>query len=109
MSTAYALTQPRGGAVHVPAHERVVLAKGATLLIVPSHEVPLISFYAVVRGGPLGDSSEGLASIVAGLLEKGAGARDAFAFADAVEGAGGNFNVVTGSEALSVSGQFLAR
>lgn len=109
MNTAYAMTQPSGGAVHVPAHERVVLPNGITLLIVPSRDVPLISFHAVLRGGPLSDAKPGVASLVAGLLEKGAGARDAFAFADAVEGAGGNFTVNTGAESLSVSGQFLAR
>jgi len=114
MSTAYALTQPAGGAVHVPAHERVVLPNGITLLIVPSRDVPLVAFQAVLRGGPLGDdftgrAKPGVASLVAGLLEKGAGSRDAFAFADAVEGAGGNFSVVAGHEALSISGQFLAQ
>jgi predicted Zn-dependent peptidase len=109
MNTAYALTQPSGGAVHVPAHERVVLPNGITLLVVPSHDVPLISFHAVFRGGPLGDAKPGVASLVAGLLDKGAGPRDAFQFVDAVEGAGGSFSTVTGTEALSISGQFLAR
>lgn len=109
MSTAYAFTHPGGGAVQVPAHERVVLPNGITLLIVPCRDVPLLAFQAVLRGGPLADTKPGVASLVAGLLEKGAGSRDAFAFADAVEGAGGNFSVATGTEALSVSGQFLAR
>ena len=117
MSTAYALSRPAPGAVHVPPHERMVLSNGATLIVVPSCDVPLVAFQAVVRGGPLCDSSggsaseciAGVSSIVAGLLEKGAGDRDAFAFADAVEGAGGNFSVTPGSEALSISGQYLAR
>jgi zinc protease len=117
MSTAYALSKPASGAVQVPPHERIVLPSGATLIVVPSRDVPLVAFQAVVRGGPICDprgSSEseciaGVASIVAGLLEKGAGERDAFAFADAVEGAGGNFSVAAGSEALSISGQYLAR
>lgn len=51
----------------------------------------------------------GTASLVAGLLEKGAGDRDAFAFADAVEGVGGNFSVSAGAEAISINGQYLAR
>jgi zinc protease len=117
MSTAYALTKPAVGAVHVPPHERLVLPNGATLLVVPRDDVPLVAFQAVVRGGPLcdlriGHESEcipGVGSIVAGLLEKGAGERDAFAFADAVEGAGGNFTVTTGSEAISINGSYLAR
>ena len=117
MSTAYALTQPAPGAVQVPPHERVVLPNGITLLIVPRRDVPLIAFQAVLRGGPLcdpvgdraGEGISGVASLVSGLLEKGAGDRDAFAFADAVEGAGGNFSVSPGSEAISISGQYLAR
>src|SRR5262245_48705839 len=109
MNTAYALTQPGGGAVQIPAHERVILRNGVTLLIVPSRDVPLISFHAALRGGPVLDTRAGVASLVAGLLEKGGGARDAFAFADAVEGAGGSFSAVTGTEGISVSGQFLAR
>src|ERR1051325_5898821 len=117
MSTAYALTQPTHGAVQVPPHERMVLPNGATLIVMPRRDVPLVAFQAVVRGGPLcdprgRDESEcvaGVASMVAGLLEKGAGERDAFAFADAVEGAGGNFTVTPGSEALSINGQYMAR
>ena len=54
------------------------------------------------RGDAPSECVAGVASIVAGLLEKGAGERDAFAFADAVEGAGGNFSVTSGSEALSI-------
>jgi predicted Zn-dependent peptidase len=103
--------------VQVPPHERIVLPNGATLIVVPRRDVPLVAFQAIVRGGPLCDprgcvESEciaGVSSIVAGLLEKGAGERDAFAFADTVEGAGGNFSVTPGSEALSIHGQYLAR
>lgn len=117
MSTAYALTRPAPGAVQVPPHERMVLPNGATLIVVPRRDVPLVAFQAVVRGGPVCDprgrsESEcvaGVGSLVAGLLEKGAADRDAFAFADAVEGAGGNFTVTPGSEAISINGQYLAR
>ncbi len=99
------------GSVRVPAHERVVLANGITLLIVPRREVPLVAFHAVLKGGALGDpvGKPGVAALVAGLLEKGGGGRDAFAFADAVEGAGGSFLAAPGAESISVSGQFLAR
>jgi predicted Zn-dependent peptidase len=50
-----------------------------------------------------------VASLLAGLLEKGAGKRDAFAFADAVEGVGGSFNASASAESISIRGQFLAR
>lgn len=97
--------------VRVPAHERIVLENGLTLILVPRRDVPLVAFNAVLRGGesdtPSGKS--GLASLVAGLLEKGAGARDAFGFADAVEGVGGTFHAGAGPESITLRGQFLAR
>ena len=64
---------------------------------------------SAIRAATPSECVAGVASLVAGLLEKGAGERDAFAFADAVEGAGGNFSVTPGAEALSISGQYLAR
>jgi zinc protease len=42
-------------------------------------------------------------------LEKGAGERNAYAFADVVEGVGGSFGAGAGPEAITVRGQFLAR
>ena len=70
-----------------------------------------MAFNAVLRGGGLADPGRrpGVASLVAGLLEKGAGKRDAFAFADAVEGVGGSFSAVADPESITVRGQFLAR
>src|SRR5260370_32290565 len=80
--------------VNVPAHERVVLANGMTLIVMPRHDIPLVSFNAVLRGGESAGApgKSGVASLVAGLLEKGAGKPDGFAFVDAVYRAGGNFN-----------------
>ncbi len=97
--------------VTVPPYTRSVLPNGTVLLVMPRKDVPLIAFTALLRGGSVADpqSKPGLASITAGLLEKGAGARDAFAFADAVEGAGGSFTAAAGTEAITVSGQFLAK
>jgi zinc protease len=97
--------------VQVPAHERIVLDNGITLIVMPRREVPLIAFSAVLRGGTLADpaAKPGVASLVAGLLEKGAGSRDAFEFADAVEGVGGSFGASAGSEAITIGGQFLSR
>ena len=97
--------------VRVPEHERLPLGEGAALILVPRRDVPLVAFNAVLRGGALGDpaSRSGVASLVAGLLEKGAGERNAYAFADVVEGVGGSFGAAAGPEAITVRGQFLAR
>ena len=97
--------------VKVPAHQRFVLPNGLTIVLVPKKDVPLIAFSGFVRGGSLADPADkpGVSSLMAGLLDRGAGKRNAFEFADAVEGVGGSFNAAAGAEAISFSGQFLAR
>jgi zinc protease len=97
--------------VRVPAHERLSLGSGVALVLVPRRDVPLVAFNAVLRGGASCDpaSRPGVASMVAGLLEKGAGERSAYAFADVVEGVGGSFGAGAAPESISVRGQFLAR
>jgi len=105
------LASAQVGGVKVPAHERIVLPNGMTLIVMPRHDIPLVSFNAVLRGGEsaAAPGKSGVASLVAGLLEKGAGKRDAFAFVDAVEGVGGTFNAAAGPESIAIRGQFLAR
>ena len=97
--------------VKVPANTRFVLPNGLTVILVPKKDVPLIAFSGFVRGGTLTDPAGkvGVASLAAGLLERGAGKRSAYEFADAVEGVGGSFSAAAGAEAISISGQFLAR
>jgi predicted Zn-dependent peptidase len=97
--------------VKVPAHQRVVLGNGLTIILVPDREVPMIAFSGFVRGGSIADPADkpGVGSLVAGLLDRGAGKRNAFEFADALEGVGGAFSAYAGPEAISFNGQFLAR
>ena len=77
--------------VKVPDHQRFVLPNGLTILLLQKKEVPTIAFAGFVRGGALADPADkpGVGSMVAGLLDRGAGKRNAYEFADAVEGAGG--------------------
>ncbi|HEX9139484.1 MAG TPA: pitrilysin family protein, partial [Steroidobacteraceae bacterium] len=102
----------RGGIdIPAPASQSVTLANGLKLILVPRHDVPLVAFSAVLRGGSRLDPGnlEGVASLTAELLTRGAGARDADAFADTVEGAGGNMQAQARTEWTIASGQFLAR
>lgn len=97
--------------VTTPPYERIALPNGAVLLLMERHDVPLIAFNAVLRGGALGDPERapGAASLLAGLLEKGAGARDALALAQTLASVGGQIHTGAATEAISVSGSFLAR
>ena len=106
-----AAADPTPAGIRIPANQRFVLPNGLTIVLVPRKEVPLIAFSGFVRGGALADppAKAGVASLVAGLLDRGAGKRSAFEFADAVEGVGGSFNAAAGPESISVGGEFLAR
>ncbi len=97
--------------VRVPPFERVVLPNGATLVLMERHDLPLIAFEAVVRGGANADSEgrSGTANLLANLLEKGAGTRSAAEFAETVDRVGGRITTGAEQEYVSISGSFLAR
>ncbi len=97
--------------VPIPEHQSTTLANGLKLILIPRHDIPLVAFNMLLRGGSQLDppGRDGTAALVADLLTHGAGARDAHAFVDAVEGAGGNLEASARSEAIQVQGQFLSR
>ncbi|MFP2907320.1 M16 family metallopeptidase [Pyxidicoccus sp. 3LFB2] len=100
---------PQG--VTLPKPTTVTLKNGAKLLLVERRDLPLVSFSAWLRGGALGAPAgkEGLAALTGELLQKGAGARDARQFAEAVDGVGGSLEVIPTLEALTINGQFMSR
>ncbi|AMN48182.1 hypothetical protein ACG33_13960 [Steroidobacter denitrificans] len=100
-----------GGGVKTPDFTRLRLANGVVILLMEQHDVPLIAFEAVLRGGALGDPPDtpGVAAVLASLLEKGAGARDAGAFARAIADVGGIIETSASAESISIGGSFLAR
>lgn len=95
----------------LPDYERVVLDNGTVLLLSQKDEVPLIGMQAVVRGGSAADPADraGLAALLAAVMQKGAGDRDAAAFAEASAGVGGDIAVSAGVESISVTADFLSR
>ncbi|HKQ15635.1 MAG TPA: pitrilysin family protein [Steroidobacteraceae bacterium] len=97
--------------VKVPPFERVQLGNGAVVLLMERHDVPLIAFSAVLHGGAMSDpaNASGVASLLANLLQKGAGARDAVQFAETVASVGGQIETSVSTESISVNGSFLAR
>jgi zinc protease len=65
-----------------PAVEEARLSNGLRLLVVPMHEVPIVQVALIANGGAREDASlPGLATFTAGMLDKGAGTRDATAIA----------------------------
>jgi len=101
--------EPAG--VKLPDFERVTLANGAQVMLMPKRDTPLVALNVVVRGGALADppGREGTAALLADLVQKGAGSRDAAQFAEAIEGAGGELSVSAGAESLVLGASFLSR
>jgi hypothetical protein len=100
-----------GAGLTLPDYETLKLDNGATLLLMRKPDVPLVAAQIIVRGGSLADASgkEGTAALLAELMTKGAGQRDALGFAQALDGVGGTLEVAATREGLVASAEFLAR
>lgn len=97
--------------VTLPDARRLVLENGTVLILNENHDVPLIGLQAIVRGGSSADPADkhGLAALLAGLLEKGAGDRNSAEFAEAVASVGGELTASADLESVSVSAEFMSK
>lgn len=97
--------------VTLPEARQVELDNGAVFILHEKRDVPLIGAEVTLRGGAVSDPEgrAGLASLFAGLLEKGAGDRDAASFAETVAAVGGSLSAGAELEAITISADFMAR
>jgi zinc protease len=75
----------------LPGRTKVTLKNGLTVIVMPSHRLPLVDLRLVVRSGSVNDldGKEGLASLTADLMTQGAGSRSARQVADDIAFVGG--------------------
>jgi zinc protease len=99
----------RAADVVLPPVTRVTLENGLRVIVAEAHEVPLVEFYTMVGAGSAQDPAgkEGLASLTADLLTRGAGKLSAEDFARTVESLGGSIAADAGTDGTIVSGEFL--
>jgi predicted Zn-dependent peptidase len=97
--------------VMLPEAGRVELDNGVVIILYEKKDVPLIGLEARIAGGAIADPDglEGMANLVAGALEKGAGERDAAEFAEAIAAVGGELYAAAGRESINISAEFMAR
>jgi zinc protease len=102
---------PAASAFDMPRTREVRLPNGALVIMAEKHDVPLIAFRALLRGGAIADApgKEGVASITGGLLRKGAGKRTAQEIAALVDGLGAELDTGAGLELSYVTGEFMSR
>lgn len=100
-----------GQGVMLPDAERVVLQNGAVVIVNEKDDVPLVGIEVLIRGGAVRDQEgkSGTASLFAGLLERGAGSRNASETAEAIESVGGRLSTTADLEGIRIRAEFLSR
>ena len=94
-----------------PHVTRTTLANGLRVLIAENHNAPIVAARTLVRSGADHDEAKnaGLASLVADLLEEGAGSRDAIRLAEDIGLLGGSLGTGADWDATYASVDVLAR
>lgn len=108
VDTGYPTTPPPAGPIEpaeFPPFQEATLSNGVRLVVVESRAHPVVSLALAFRAGesfaPRG--KEGLPSMLAALLTKGAGQRSAEQIAEAIEQAGGSISAGAGADFLTVN------
>jgi len=109
----YPTAPPVAGAIRpmpFPPFQEARLSNGIRMVLVESQKQPVVSMSLSFPAGNAydPDGREGLASMVAGLLTKGAGTRTSEQFSAEIEGVGGSIAASTSSDFLTVSAYVLA-
>ena len=94
-----------------PPFREAVLPNGLRLIVVENHRLPIVSLSLAFGAGKVADPAgkEGLASMAAALLTKGAGARTADQVSSAIERVGGSIGAGAGSDFLALSAGVLSK
>ena len=90
--------------LRLPTIQKQKLSNGLPVWVVELHEVPVAQINLVVLSGTANDppGKYGVASLVAAMLEEGAGSRSALEIADAVDYLGADLGAATASDSSSV-------
>lgn len=100
-----------GPVVPMARVHRTTLANGLRVLVLEDHRLPRLAVGIVLRHGIASEpaGSEGVAVYTAELMQRGAGERDALAFAEAVADLGAGLSASADWDSFSVGATGLAR
>jgi zinc protease len=90
--------------IQFPAFTESTLPNGLRVIVVEDHDLPVANLDLYVRSGAGSDpmGKEGVAQLVASLLDKGAGERSARQIAETIEGVGGSISASADDDDISV-------
>ncbi|HXN22272.1 MAG TPA: pitrilysin family protein [Candidatus Dormibacteraeota bacterium] len=111
LALALAVLPAMGAALHLPAHKKLVLPNGLTILMMEQRGIPLVSFSVLIKAGATSDppAREGLASVTAELLRKGTKTRTSQKFSADLDFIGGVYDAGASSDFTSLSAEFMAK
>lgn len=107
-----ALVAADSGAFTLPSYNTRKLENGATLLLMERHQLPLVSFFWIMKsGGSICDPEgrEGLASLTARLLRKGTASRSAKQISEELDFVGASFDADAAHDYASGSAEFVSK
>ena len=94
----------------IPAFQEATLSNGLRIMLVESKRHPVVSLALMLPAGDSYDPAgkEGLATVVASVVTKGAGARTADQVSSDIEGVGGSIEASAGPDFMTVRANVLA-
>jgi len=97
--------------VNVPDVWKENLSSGIKLFGIENNEVPLVQFQMQIKGGMLLESQDkiGVSNLLADIMTKGTATKTPEALEDAIEKLGASINVFASNEAITISGNTLAK
>ncbi|MCI0693065.1 insulinase family protein [candidate division KSB1 bacterium] len=92
-------------ALKLPPIQRFKLSNGLPVVMMEKRDVPLVQIDLLVKAGTAMDPAgkNGLASMVAAMLDQGAGSRNALQLADAIDFLGANLSAGTGQHTSAIT------
>lgn len=114
MSNDFRAKAPQPGSprpYHFPKVTRKTLTNGLRVLVAENRNAPIVAMRSLVRSGADHDDAQhaGLASLVADLLDEGAGSRDAMRLAEDIGLLGGSLGTGADWDATYISVDVLSR
>jgi len=102
--------QTKQAAFKVPAYEKFTLTNGLTIYLMEQHEVPVISFSAILPAGAIYDGSQsGLASITASGLQYGTTSYSKTKIEEELDFIGASLNTYASKESAGLSCKFASK
>ena len=92
-----------------PKYTELFLSNGLKVFVIEDHEQPTVALKLQIRGGEVSESIPGTAAVVAEMLTKGAGKRDALTIAKELDGVGAGVSASSSGDITNVTGESILK